>query len=179
MFSNKMFIFCSRLFCIENRIRALLLELDHLIKANLPKLCVSRIFFFAIRLPSVKKLSALRFFPRTGGNVAQLVELRTRTPLTQVRLPGAQGFFFFSPRVSFRCRSSYGVRTPSCAIACINICVHVKDPVVHVRVRRIMETLKHPAFTVVLVARLCRSCFFPGKATRISHGRNPIGTVKL
>ena len=36
--------------------------------------------------------------------------------------------------------------TPSCAIACINICTHVNDPVVHVWVRWIVETLKHPAW---------------------------------
>ena len=35
-----------------------------------------------------------------------------------------------------------------------------------------METLKHPACTVGWVARLCRSWLSPGKATRISHGRN-------
>ena len=34
------------------------------------------------------------------------------------------------------------VRTPLCAVACINICVHVKDPVVHVRVWWIIKTLK-------------------------------------
>ena len=38
--------------------------------------------------------------------------------------------------------------TPPCAIACIYICAHVKDPVVHVRVWWIMETLKHPACTI-------------------------------
>ena len=98
-------------------------------------------------------------------------------PLTQVRFPGAARDF--SPRVNFQSRLSYGVRTPSCAIACINICVHVKDPVVHVRVRWIMETLKHPACTVGWVARLCRSWLSPGKATRISHGRNSTGTIQL
>ena len=39
----------------------------------------------------------------------------------------------FSPRVNFQCRLYYGVRTPPYAIACINICAHVKGPVVHVR----------------------------------------------
>ena len=34
------------------------------------------------------------------------------------------------------------------AIACNNIYAHLKDPVVHVRVRWIMETLKHPESTV-------------------------------
>ena len=95
-----------------------------------------------------------------------------RTPQTQLRLPGAARDF--SPRVNFQCRLSYGVRTPPYAIACIYICAHVEDPVVHVRVRWIMETMKHPACTVGWVARLCRSWLSTGKATRISYGRNPI-----
>ena len=68
-----------------------------------------------------------------GGDVAQLVEHRTGTPPTQVRFPGAARNF--SPRVNFQSRLSDGVRTPPCAIACIYICVHVKDPTVHVRLR--------------------------------------------
>ena len=83
---------------------------------------------------------------------------------------------FFIP-VNFRCRLSYGVLTSPCADACINICVHVKDHVVHARVRWIMKTLKHQACTVGWVTRLCRSWFSPGKATQISQGRNPIGTI--
>ena len=67
---------------------------------------------------------------------------------------------------------------PPFAIASINICAHVKDPVVHVRVGWIRETLKHPACTVGWVARLCRSWLSPGKATGVPHGRNPIGTIK-
>ena len=90
------------------------------------------------------------------------LEHRTVTPLTQVRFPCAARAF--SPRVNFQCRLSYDVRTPPCAIACINICAHVKDPVVYVRVRWITETLKHPACTVGWVARLCRSWLSPGKS---------------
>ena len=86
---------------------------------------------------------------------------------------------FFSPRVNFQCGLSYGVRTSPCAIAYINICLHVKDPVVHIRVRWIMETLKHSACTVGWVARICRSWLSPRKPTRISHGINPIETIQL
>ena len=43
-------------------------------------------------------------------DVAQLVERRTGTPLTQIRFPGAERDF--SPRVNFQCRLSYGVHTP-------------------------------------------------------------------
>ena len=85
------------------------------------------------------------------GDVAQLTERRTGTPLTQVRFPGPSRDF--SPRVNFQCRLSYGVRTSPCAIARIYNCAHVKDLVVYVRVRWIMETLKHPACTLGWVAR--------------------------
>ena len=67
------------------------------------------------------------------GDVAQFVERRTGTVLTQIRFPGAARNF--SPRDNFQCRLSYGVRKPPCAIACINICAHVKYPVVYIRVR--------------------------------------------
>ena len=42
------------------------------------------------------------------------------------------------------------------------ICVHAKDPIVHVRVQWIMETLKHPACTLCWVARLCCSWLSQG-----------------
>ena len=71
------------------------------------------------------------------------------------------------------------VRTPPCAIACINICAHVKDSVVHVRIRWIMEAQKHQACTVGWIARLCRSWLSSGTATRISHGWNPRGNTAV
>ena len=123
-----------------------------------------------------EKLSKLLPLSR-DGNVAQLVEHQTVTPPTQVRFPGAARDF--SPRVNFQCRLSYGVRAPPCAIACIYSCAHVKDPIVHVRVGWIIETLKHPVCSLGRVARLCRSWPSPGKAIRISHWRNPIGTIQL
>ena len=75
-----------------------------------------------------------------GGDSAEMVEHGAGTLSTQVRFPAAVTEFF--PGVRFQCRLSYGVRTPPCAIAFIYIHAHVKDPVVHVRVRWIMETLK-------------------------------------
>ena len=96
-----------------------------------------------------------------SGDEPRLVERLTGTALTQVRYPGAANDF--SPRLNFQCRLSHGVRTPPCAIACVNICAHVKDPVVHVRVRCIMETLKHPACTLGWVSRHCSSWLSPGK----------------
>ena len=107
-------------------------------------------------------------------DVAQLLELGwIVTPLTQVRFPAAARDF--CPRVNFQCRLSYRVRTPPCAIACINICVHVKDPVVHVRVWWITETLKHSACTVGWEVQPCCGWPSPGKATQISHGKIPLG----
>ena len=111
------------------------------------------------------------------GDVAQLVVRRTDTSLTQVRLPGEARDF--SPKVNFQSRFCYSVRTPSCVVVCIYICGHIKDPVVHVRIRWIMETLKQLACTVGWVARLCRCWLSPGKATRISYGRTPNETNKL
>ena len=111
-----------------------------------------------------------------GGDVAQLVEHRTGTPLTKVRFPGAARNF--SPRVNFQCRLSYSVRPLPCAIACIYICAHVKDLVVRVRIRWSMETLEHSSCTLGWVARPCRTWLSPGKAIRIFRGRNSIGTIQ-
>ena len=112
-----------------------------------------------------------------GGNVAQVVEHRTGTPLIQVQFPDAARHF--SPRVNFQRRLFYSVRTFLCAVACLNSCAHIRDPVVHVRVQWIMETLKHPAYIVVWAVWLRRSWISLGKATWISYGRNPIGTIQL
>ena len=96
-------------------------------------------------------------------------------PPTQLRFPGAARDF--SPRVNFHCRLSYVC--PPCAIACINICALIKDLVAVVRVRWIMDTLKHPACTVGWVARLFCSWLSLGEATGISYGRNPNGAIQL
>ena len=117
---------------------------------------------------------AVRSQTGEGGGVAQLVE---RAPLTQVRFLGAAKDF--SPVVQFQCRLSYGVRTTPCAIACIDICAHGKHPAVHVTVRWIMKTLKHPACTVGRVVRLFRSWLSSRKAAQISQGRNCNGTIQL
>ena len=82
----------------------------------------------------------------TGQGVAQFVERRTSTPMRQVRFPGTARDFL--PRVDFQWRLSFDVCTPPCAIACINICAHDKDPVVHVGVRWIMATQTYPASTI-------------------------------
>ena len=48
----------------------------------------------------------------------------------------------FFPRVNSQSGVSYSVSVSLCASTCIEICAHVKDPVVHIRVQWIMETLK-------------------------------------
>ena len=108
---------------------------------------------------------------RGSGGIASLVEHRTGTLPTQVQLPGAARDF--SPRVNFQRRLSYGVCTPPCAIACINICVHFKDPGVRVRVWWVMETLKHPACSIGWVSRLCCSRLSTGK----SNSNFPMGEI--
>ena len=68
-----------------------------------------------------------------------------------------------------------------CAITRMNICVHVEDPVVHVRVWWIMETLKYPECTVSRVGyRDSVVAGFPrGKQPKFPNERNPIWTIQL
>ena len=87
-----------------------------------------------------------------------------------------KGFFSES---SFSADSLRCIRTAPSAITRIKIYAHVKDPVVHVRLRWIMETLKHPACTEGWLALLCRSWFSPGRTTRIFHGRYSYGTITI
>ena len=102
------------------------------------------------------KQSCRLAFPQRGWlqldsrDVAKLVEHWTCTLLMQVQFYSVARDF--CPRVSFQCRLSYSAHTLLCAIACINICAHVKDPVVHVSVQWIVETLKHSACTIGWVA---------------------------
>ena len=71
------------------------------------------------------------------------------------------------------------VRTPPCAIAFINICAHVRDSVVHVRVQWIMEALKHPECTVGWVARLCGGGFPRGQQPEFLRGEIPMRQYQL
>ena len=73
-------------------------------------------------------------------DVAQLLERRTGTPLVQVWFSSVARHFLSQSRLSVQTLLRVSVH-PLCAIACINICAHVKDPVVRVRVQWIMETL--------------------------------------
>ena len=85
-----------------------------------------------------------------------LVEERTGMLLMQVQFPSVARDFL--PESTFSA-DSYSVCTPPCAIACIYLCVHVKDSIVHVRIQWIMETLKHPACTIAWVAWLSQLAF--------------------
>ena len=109
--------------------------------------------------------------------VAQLVEHGTGMLLTKVRFPSMARDF--SPRVNFQCRLSYSVCIPPGAVACIYICAHVKDLIVHVRVQWIMETLAYPACTIGLPSVLCHSWLSPGEGNlnfprKKSHGDNTV-----
>ena len=112
-------------------------------------------------------------FTRWGWGCSSVGRTSDRHTLRQVRFPGAS--MDFSPRVNLQCRLSYSVRAPPCAMAWINICAHVKDPVVHVRVRWIMATLTNPACTVGWVARLCRSWLSLGKQPKFPLGEIRVG----
>ena len=109
----------------------------------------------------------------TGGDIAHLVEHRTSTPLTQVRFPGTARDF--SPRDNVQCRLSYGVQpTP------VRNRMHLHLSARYRSNRPCQSSVDNgnPACTVGWVARLCRSCPSPRKATRIFHRRNPIGTIQ-
>ena len=56
-----------------------------------------------------------------GGDVAQLVESRTSTPLTQVRFPGVTRDYSPRKKSTFSAESFTCVRTPPCAIARLSI----------------------------------------------------------
>ena len=73
---------------------------------------------------------------------------------------------------------------PPIAIACIYICAHVKDPVVHVRVQWIMETLKHLACMWGLGSTTLSQLAFQGEGNpnfpwEISHWNNTIVKSKV
>ena len=53
---------------------------------------------------------------------------------------------------------------PPCAIGCINICAHVKDPVVHVRVRWIMENTKTSSMHSRLGSATPSQLTYPGES---------------
>ena len=92
-----------------------------------------------------------------GGNVAQMVRAVDHHAPDASSIPQCCKGLFSRSQLSVKTLTC--VCTPPCAVACINICAHVKDPVVHVRVRWIMETVKHPACTVGWVARLLQLAF--------------------
>ena len=109
--------------------------------------CMREIFGHRLQRSSINEDVNFYTIPIMGGDVAQLLRASDRHAAeTKVRFPGAAKDF--SPRVNFQCRLSFSVRTPPCTIACINICAHVKDPVVHVRAWWIMATQTNPACTI-------------------------------
>ena len=111
-----------------------------------------------------------------GGDIAQLVELWISMLPTQVRLPGMARDF--PPRVNFQCRLSYGVRTPLvCNRMHLFLCAGSRS-------RSPCQSLVDYGNTETTsmhcrLGRFCHSWLSLGKATRISHSRNPTGTIQL
>ena len=90
----------------------------------------------------------------------------------------------FSPRVTFQCRLSYGVRTPPCAIACIYICAQVKDPVVHVKSSVDYWNTKTPSMHPRLGSATLSQLAFPGEGNpnfrwEKSHWHNTVVKKKV
>ena len=81
------------------------------------------------------------------GDVAQLVRASDRHVADAGSIPQRGKGFFFQSQLSVRTLPCLFVH-PRVQDACIKVWAHDKDPVVHVRVRWIMQTLKHPACTV-------------------------------
>ena len=71
----------------------------------------------------------------------------------------------FSPRVHFSMQTLTHVRTPLCAMNCINICAHVKDLVVHV----IYGNTKTPSIHHKLGRATLSWLSFPGKGQPEFH----------
>ena len=69
----------------------------------------------------------------------------------------------FSAIVNSQCRLSYSVHASPCATACIYICVHIKDPVVHARVRWIMENTTIPSMHCWVGIATLSQLTFPGE----------------
>ena len=133
----------------------------HTIKNNNKKTCQSQ-----------KKKERKR---KWGGDESQLTECLIGILLMQVQFPGAARDFSHG---QFSAQTHHSVHKLLCAITCINICVHVKDPVAHVRVQWIMETLKYPACTVGWVMQLCHSWLCQGKAPVFSTEEIQMGQYR-
>ena len=81
----------------------------------------------------------------------------------------------FLPESTFSADSLRCVCTPLCAISGTGICAHFKEPVVHISVRWIMETLKHPVCTVSWVVRPCCRWLSLGEQPESTMGEIPKG----
>ena len=120
----------------------------------------------------------LRYSCTLGPRCSSVGRASDRHPADAGSIPRCGQGFFFRSQLSAQTLLRVSVHPPR-AIACINICAHVKDFEDHVGVRWIIETLKHPACTLGWVARPRRRWLSLGRATRISYGRNPFGTIQL
>ena len=102
----------------------------------------------------------------TWAQLVKRLSKKTGAILTRVRVPGAARDF--SPRVNFRCRLSYRVRTAPVCIARISISMHIKKSPILSAIplfghMKILHTLTGMGSAALVAAVPC-----PGKATRIS-----------
>ena len=113
------------------------------------------------------------------GRKTQLVERRTAAPLAQVRFPGGakdSSLLAESPFTADSFTLSVHPRVQSHAFTSVRS-LKILSSMSEFGGLRKYWTIQ--ACIVGWVARLCRSWLSPGKATRISDGRNPTGTILL
>ena len=114
-----------------------------------------------------------------GAGIAHLVKRPTEKPgviLTRVRLPGAARDFLSES--AFSADSLKVSVQPPCAVACIKICVQVKNPK-----HRQPCCCRHTKILHTLIgmgsAALAAALPYPGTATRITHkGRRSTEKLK-
>ena len=109
-----------------------------------------------------------------SGDVVHLVRASDRHAADAGSIPRCGKGFFSHGQLSVQTVLRVSVHPP-CAIACINVCAHVKDPVVHVRFRWILETHKHRRLGSATLSQLA----FPGKSNPNFPCEKSIGTIQL
>ena len=166
--------------CISSKEEVIARFLADRFSLNLPSFFLSSLLSLSLSLSISPPFpsSSCGWWSQTrqhGGDVAQLVEHRASTPPTQVRFPGAARDFL--SRVNFQCRLSHDAHAPCVQSQALTSVRTLKIPWSMSGFGRLRNT-KTPSRHLDWVARLYRSWLSPGKATRISNGRNPIGTIQ-
>ena len=98
-----------------------------------------------------------------GGDVAPLVRASDRQAADAGSIPWCCMGFFSQSQLSVQTLLHVSVHPP-CENACVNICAHVKDTVVHVRIWWIVETLKTSSMHSRLGSATLLQLAFPGES---------------